>query len=217
MGVFKTCQHPRVDAALEHDWLVIGSGFGGSVAALRLAEKGYEVTVLEQGRRFADTDFARSAWQARRLLWRPHLGLRGIMQVTPFRHVSVISGVGVGGGSLVYGNTLYVPHSDAFYRHPQWVELADWRVILEPHYATAKRMLGVVPFTGRGPSEALMAGIAADLGVAHTVHATDVGVYFGEAGRTVPDPYFARARRVPVACAVGSACSAAATGRRTRL
>lgn len=88
------------------DWLVIGSGFGGSVAALRLAEKGYDVQVLEQGRRFRDDDFAKSAWQAHRLLWAPRAGLKGIMALTPFRHVSVLSGVGVGGGSLVYGNTL---------------------------------------------------------------------------------------------------------------
>lgn len=171
-------------------WVVIGSGFGGSVAALRLREKGYRVIVLEQGRRFADADFARNAWQLRRLLWKPALGLRGIMQLTQFRHVTVLSGVGVGGGSLVYGNTLYVPHSDAFYRHPQWAELADWRSVLAPHYATAKRMLGVVPFVGGGPSEELMDRIAAGLGVAHTRHATDVGVYFGPAGVAADDPYF---------------------------
>jgi cholesterol oxidase len=168
----------------------VGSGFGGSVAALRLAEKGYAVTVLEQGRRYADRDFASSAWQASRVLWRPRLGLRGIMRMTAFRHVTVLSGVGVGGGSLVYGNTLYVPGSDDFYRHPQWADLADWRTVLRPHYATAKRMLGVVPFTGDGPSERLMRGVAEDLGVAHTSHATDVGVWFGRPGETVPDPYF---------------------------
>lgn len=175
---------------LDADWLVIGSGFGGSVAALRLAEKGYEVTVLERGRRYADHEFAKSAWQARRVLWRPRLGLRGIMRVTPFRHVTALTGVGVGGGSLVYGNTLYVPSSDAFYRHPQWAELADWRAVLAPHYATAKRMLGVVAFEGQGPSETLMQGLADDLGVADAVHPTDVGVWFGEPGETVPDPYF---------------------------
>ena len=172
------------------DWLVIGSGFGGSVAALRLAEKGYAVTVLERGRRFADGDLPRSSWDARRFLWAPGFGLRGIMRLTPLRHVTVLSGSGVGGGSLVYGNTLYVPSSDAFYRHPQWGELADWRTVLAPHYATAKRMLGVTTFEGDGPSETLMRGIAADLGVADSVHPTDVGVWFGEPGVTVPDPYF---------------------------
>ena len=100
------------------DWLIVGSGFGGSVAALRLAEKGYDVEVLEQGRDFSDSDFARTAYDVGRLLWAPSLGLKGILALTPLRHVSVLSGVGVGGGSLVYGNTLYVPHSDDFYRHP---------------------------------------------------------------------------------------------------
>lgn len=104
-------------SSLDFDWIVIGSGFGGSVAAMRLSEKGYRVAVVEQGRRFEDQDFASSAWQARRLLWAPRLGLHGIMQVKTFKHVTVLAGVGVGGGSLVYGNTLYVPHSDAFYAH----------------------------------------------------------------------------------------------------
>lgn len=177
---------PSYDA----DWIVIGSGFGGSVAALRLAERGYRVLVLEQGRRFADEDFARSAWDARRVFWMPRLGLRGIMRLTPFRHVSVLSGAGVGGGSLVYGNTLYVPHSDDFYRHEQWAELADWRAVLAPHYATAKRMLGVTTFEGSGPSERLMTEIASELGVGDSVHPTDVGVWFGEPGVTTADPYF---------------------------
>lgn len=172
------------------DWIVIGSGFGGSVAALRLAERGYRVLVLEQGRRFADDEFARSAWDARRVFWMPRLGLRGIMRLTPFRHVTVLSGAGVGGGSLVYGNTLYVPHSDDFYRHEQWADLADWRAVLAPHYATAKRMLGVTTFTGSGPSERLMHEIADELGVADSVHPTEVGVWFGEPGVATSDPYF---------------------------
>ena len=176
---------------MEHvDWLVIGSGFGGSVAALRLAEKGYTVEVAEQGRRFADADFAGSAWDVRKMLWEPRLGLKGIMALTPFKHVTVISGVGVGGGSLVYGNTLYVPHSDDFYRHEQWDELADWRAELAPHFATAQRMLGVVTFSGDSPSDALMRDIATDLGVAERHHPTDVGVFFGMPGVGVPDPYF---------------------------
>ena len=179
-----------MSGALDYDWLVIGSGFGGSVAALRLAEKGYRVSVLEQGRRFADGDFARSAWDSRRLLWAPRLGLRGIMQITPFRHVTIVSGVGVGGGSLVYGNTLYVPHADAFYGHPNWKELADWRKVLAPHFETAKRMLGVTRFIGDGPSERVMRAVAAELGAADSYHPTEVGVFFGEPGVTVPDPYF---------------------------
>lgn len=172
------------------DWAVIGSGFGGSVAALRLAEKGYRVTVLEKGRRYRDEDFATSSWQARRMLWAPRLGLKGILQLRPMRHVSVICGVGVGGGSLVYASTLYVPHSDDFYRHEQWADLADWRSVLAPHYATAERMLGVTDCISDGPSEQMMRRVAADLGVAGSAHQTRVGVFLGTPGRTVPDPYF---------------------------
>lgn len=172
------------------DWIVIGSGFGGSVAALRLAEKGYSVTVVEKGRRYRDEDFATSAWQAPRMLWAPRIGLRGILQLRPMKHVSVICGVGVGGGSLVYASTLYVPHSDDFYRHEQWAELADWRSVLAPHYATAERMLGVVDCHSDGRSEQMMRAVAADLGVPDAVHQTRVGVYLGTPGETVPDPFF---------------------------
>ncbi len=174
----------------DFDWAVVGSGFGGSVAALRLAERGYRVCVLEQGRRYADADFAASAGEAGKVWWWPRLGLRGIMKMTTFRHVTVISGVGVGGGSLVYANTLYVPRSDAFYRHPQWAQLGDWRTELEPHYAEASRMLGVTSCDADGPSEALMRSLADDLGVPDGFRNTPVGVYLGEPGQRVEDPYF---------------------------
>ncbi len=177
----------------DYDWVIIGSGFGGSVAALRLAEKGYRVCVLEQGRRFADSDFAEDAGELGKIWWWPRLGLRGIMRMTVFRHVTVLTGVGVGGGSLVYANTLYVPRSDDFYRHPAWDRLADWRDELAPHYQRASEMLGVAAGDFDGPSERLMQGLAEDLGVGDGYRSTPVGVYLGEAGdegRTVADPYF---------------------------
>ena len=128
----------------DFDWLVIGSGFGGSVSALRLAEKGYRVGVLECGRRFRDEDFASSTWSLRRYFWAPRLGMRGIMRLSTFKDVAVVSGCGVGGGSLGYANTLYVPPSK-FFQDRQWADLADWERELAPHYAEAQRMLGVVP------------------------------------------------------------------------
>ena len=178
------------DPGHDVDWVVIGSGFGGSVAALRLAEKGYSVLVLEQGRRWRDEDFAASAWETTKTQWVPWLGMRGIMKITPLRHVNVLSGVGVGGGSLTWANTAYVPHSDDFYGHEQWAGLADWRAELEPHYATAQRMLGVCEPPFDGPSEQLMRDLAADLGVPGSYRTTPVAVFMGEPGVEVPDPYF---------------------------
>ncbi|UFS96877.1 GMC oxidoreductase [Nocardia huaxiensis] len=174
----------------DFDWIVVGSGFGASVAALRLSEKGYRVGVLEQGRRFRDADFAEKASQLSRFLWLPAFGLRGILRLAPYKHATVLAGVGVGGGSLVYANTMYQPHSDDFYRHPQWAELADWRTELAPHFDTAKRMFGVEPYQGARPVDGLMRELSEDLGVPQGYRRTPIAVYFGEAGKTVPDPYF---------------------------
>ena len=134
-------------ANFDFDWLVIGSGFGGSVSALRLAEKGYRVGVLERGRRYRDDDLPRSAWQLGRFLWAPAVGLRGVMRMKVFRHVFFPSQSAVGGGSTVYGGVLYRARPE-FFSHVQWRALADWRALLQPHYETAERMLGVttVPF-----------------------------------------------------------------------
>jgi cholesterol oxidase len=174
----------------DYDWLVIGSGFGGSVAALRLAEKGYRVAVLEAGRRYADSDFARSTWDMRRYYWAPHVGLRGIMRMSFFRDVLVVSGSGVGGGSLGYANTLYRARP-AFYTSPQWQGLAsDWRAELEPYYEEAERMLGVVQYDRDGAADLLLKEYAETIGVGHTYERTPVGVFLGEPGVTVPDPYF---------------------------
>lgn len=179
----------RDAGGFDYDWIVIGSGFGGSVAALRLAEKGYRVAVLERGRRFRDQDFAATTWNLRDWLWAPALGLRGIFRLTPFRDVFIASGAGVGGGSLVYANTLYRA-APAFFRNPQWGDLADWSAELKPHYDVAERMLGVqrVPFESDG--QRLLQQVGAAFGVADTFTRTPCGVFFGEPGKETPDPYF---------------------------
>lgn len=176
----------------DYDWLVIGSGFGGSTSALRLSEKGYSVGVLECGRRFRDEDFAKTTWNFRRYYWVPRLGLKGILRLTLFKDVFIASGCGVGGGSLGYANTLYRPtQNSAFYRDPQWADLdGDWEATLAPHYTTAERMLGVTTCESEGPADRLLKDLGAELGVQHTYSTTRVGVFFGEPGQTVPDPYF---------------------------
>lgn len=179
---------PGVDDAA-WDYLIVGSGFGGSVSALRLAEKGYRVLVLEKGRRFAPDDFPNSNWNLRRWLWWPALGLRGFFQMSFLRHVTVLSGVGVGGGSLVYANTLPIP-PDPFFEAPSWKDLADWKGELAPHYATAKRMLGAAENPFRTPADDVLEDVARELGRADGFATTPVGVFFGESGETVPDPYF---------------------------
>ncbi|MCK2027471.1 GMC family oxidoreductase [Microbacterium sp. SSW1-47] len=174
----------------DEDVVVVGSGFGGSVAALRLSEKGYRVRVFEAGRRFADDDFAKTSWNVRRYLWAPALGCFGVQRIHRLPHVMILAGAGVGGGSLNYANTLYEP-GPAFFADPQWGSIRDWRAALAPHYATAKRMLGVVDaYPHSGPVERIMAGAADDLGVGESFRRAPIGVWFGEPGRRVPDPYF---------------------------
>jgi len=181
----------RVSGELDFDWIVIGSGFGGSVSALRLAEKGYRVAVLESGRRYEDEDFAKTTWNARRYYWLPRLGLRGIFRMTLFKDVFVVSGCGVGGGSLGYAQTLYRPRpGSAFYSDPQWAGLEEWESTLGGHYDTAERMLGVTTYEGEGPADRLLRELAEEMGVPETYSTTRVGVFFGEPGVTVPDPYF---------------------------
>ncbi|HVQ60075.1 MAG TPA: GMC family oxidoreductase [Solirubrobacterales bacterium] len=173
----------------DYDWIVVGSGFGGSVSALRLAEKGYSVAVLECGKRFEDKDFPKSTWDLRRYFWAPRLGLRGIFRLTPFKDVSVVSGCGVGGGSLGYANTLYVPPSP-FFQDPQWGDLEDWEATLAPHYAEAQRMLGVVEHPDDDPADELLREFGEQIGVGDTYRKTPVGIFFDEPGKTVADPYF---------------------------
>ncbi|QYG11093.1 GMC oxidoreductase [Microbacterium sp. PAMC22086] len=174
----------------DEDVAIVGSGFGGSVAALRLAEKGYRVRVYEAGRRFEDDDFAKTSWNLRRYLWAPMLGCYGVQRIHRLPHVMILAGAGVGGGSLNYANTLYQP-GPAFFQDPQWRGIAEWESELSPHYATAKRMLGVVEhYPHTGPVERIMAGAADDLGVGSTFRRAPVGVWFGKPGERTTDPFF---------------------------
>jgi cholesterol oxidase len=173
----------------DYDVVVVGSGFGGSVSALRLAEKGYRVHIIESGRRFADKDFAKTSWDLRRYLWAPRLKLFGVQRIHRLPDVMILAGAGVGGGSLNYANTLYVP-PEAFFQDPQWADIADWQSELAPHYETATRMLGVVTNPCDGPVEQIMRQSAHDLGVGETFRKTPVGVFFGQPGKRVADPYF---------------------------
>ena len=178
-----------------YDVLIIGSGFGGSVTALRLTEKGYRVGVLEAGRRWSDADFAKTSWNLKRFLWAPRFGLKGIQRIHLLPDVLVLARAGVGGGSLNYANVLYQPKSDAFYTDKQWVHITDWRDELAPFYEQAKRMLGVMRNPITTPSDDVVRKVAAEMGVAHTYELTPVGVFFGrdsseEPGIEVDDPFF---------------------------
>lgn len=173
----------------DHDVLIIGSGFGGSVSALRLVEKGYDVGVLEAGPRFEDQGFAKNSWDTKRFLFAPKLGMYGIQRISALRDVIILSGAGVGGGSLVYANTLYEP-LPAFYADKQWAHITDWETELAPYYDQAKRMLGVTTYPGFTPADKVMKQVADDMGVGETFHPTPVGVFFGEPGVEVDDPFF---------------------------
>lgn len=181
----------------DYDVLIIGSGFGGSVSALRLTEKGYRVGVLEAGRRYADADFAKNSWHLREFLWAPKLGCYGIQRIHLLNNVMVLAGAGVGGGSLNYANTLYVP-PEPFFADKQWAHITDWRAELTPHYDQAQRMLGVVKNPTFTDADRIVKQVADEMGVGDTFVATPVGVFFGpdgasgakEPGKTVADPFF---------------------------
>ena len=171
------------------DFLVVGSGFGGSVSALRLAEKGYSVAVLEAGRRYRDQDFPESNWNLSRSMWLPFLRCYGMLRISFLSDVLVLSWAGVGGGSLGYAGTLLDP-PDAFFENPQWSKMNNWKRALAPHYSTARRMLGVCRIAELSPTDEIMQAVAAELGCRDTFRLQDVGVFFGESEKTVPDPYF---------------------------
>ena len=174
----------------DFDVLVIGSGFGGSVSALRLTEKGYRVAVLEAGRRFEDKDFPKTSWRLSRFLFFPRLGLRGIQRIHALPDVLILAGAGVGGGSLVYANTLYIP-PDTYFNDKQWSHITNWKEELLPWYDQASRMLGVAENPYFSPSDQAMKEVAIEMGVGHTFKMAPLGVYFGEGhGIKSADPFF---------------------------
>jgi cholesterol oxidase len=175
--------------SFDADFIVIGSGFGGSVSALRLAQKGYRVLVLEAGRRWRTGEFPKTNWLVHKFLWLPRLGFLGIQRITLLKNVLVLSGAGVGGGSLVYANTLLEPPL-AFFADPRWSGLEDWRRALAPHYAEGRRMLGAAPSRFLGPADHTLREVAEEMGVGETFHQPEVAVYFGKPNEPAPDPYF---------------------------
>ncbi|RYV52854.1 GMC family oxidoreductase [Pengzhenrongella frigida] len=195
---------PPEDSPRDYDVVVVGSGFGGSVAALRLTEKGYRVAVLEAGRRFADHEFA-SSWHLRTFLWAPALGCYGIQRIHLLKDSLILAGAGVGGGSLVYANTLYRPLRP-FFADPQWSAITDWASELAPHYDQAERMLGVTTNPTTTPADRLMLTVAGQMGCADTFKPAEVGVLFGEPGVTVADPFFGGAGPVRTGCTECGEC-----------
>ncbi len=178
------------DARMTYDYIVIGSGFGGSVAALRLAEKGYSVCVFESGKRWRAEDFPRTNWAFWKFLWAPALRCYGIQRIQLLNDVLILGGSGVGGGSLNFANTLFVP-PDSFFEDPQWKGLVpDWKAELAPFYETAKRMLGAVPNPKLWPTDYMLRDYAGEIGREQFFQTVDVGVFFGQPGIAVPDPYF---------------------------
>ncbi|WP_405715915.1 MULTISPECIES: GMC oxidoreductase [unclassified Streptomyces] len=204
------------DAAYDYDVLVVGSGFGGAVSALRLTEKGYRVGVLEAGRRFTRSELPRNSWDLKNFLWAPALGLYGIQRIHLLGNVMVLAGAGVGGGSLNYANTLYEPLAP-FFDDPQWKDITDWREELGPYYDQAKRMLGVRLNPTMTPSDVHLKATAQAMGIGDTFHMAPVGVFFGDGedgdgtakarpGGEVADPFFGGAGPSRKACTECGEC-----------
>lgn len=179
-----------MEKKLEYDYVIIGSGFGGSVSALRLSEKGYKVLVIEKGKWFnKPSDFPKTNWNLRKWMWMPKIGLQGFFNLSFFRHVAVLSGTGVGGGSLVYANTLPIPKK-SFFESGTWKNLKNWQVELAPYYKVAQKMLGATEHPYMSRSDRAMQTLAEEIGDKSAFEKTNVAVYFGEPGKEVEDPYF---------------------------
>ncbi len=187
------------------DFIIVGSGFGGSVSAMRLAQKGYRVAVVEAGKRWSGSDFPKTNWNAFKYFWAPKLRCFGIQNITLLKGVMVLHGSGVGGGSLVYANTLMRPLPSVF-DDPSWSRTVRWEYELAPHYETARRMLGVTENRALMEGERTLERVAARMGFADTFHATDVGVFFGKPNLTVPDPYFSGAGPERTGCTLCGGC-----------
>ncbi len=172
-----------------YDYLIIGSGFGGSVAALRLSEKGYKVLVIEKGKWYKSEDFPKTNWNLKRWLWLPVFRFFGFFKITFYKHVGILSGVGVGGGSLMYANTLPIPKKE-FFKAKSWSHLTDWEKELKRHYRTSLKMLGVVPNPRLENGDLALKQLAKDIGKHRYFEPTNVAVFFGEPGKKVKDPYF---------------------------
>jgi len=186
------------------DFIIVGSGFGGAVSALRLAQKGYKVGLLEKGLRYQNKDFPKTNWNLRRSIWMPKLGLLGIQSLTLMRHVLALNGVGVGGGSLVYANQLIIPEDNIFEK-PEWGG-SGWKQKLAPHYQEASRMLGAVTCPSIGNADQVLREVGIELRGEDTFHINPVGVFFGEPDKTVPDPYFGGDGPERTGCKLCGAC-----------
>lgn len=173
----------------DYDYIIIGSGFGGSVSALRLSEKGYKVLVIEKGKWYKSEDFPKTNWNLRKWLWIPLLRFFGFFKITFYKHIGILSGVGVGGGSLVYANTLPIPRNK-YFEAESWRHLADWENELAPFYSIARNMLGVAKNPKEVYGDTVLHEVAKQIGKENFYELTDVAVYFGEPEKTVPDPYF---------------------------
>jgi cholesterol oxidase len=192
------------------DYVIVGSGFGGSVSALRLAEKGYSVAVIEQGRRFTTSTLPTSTWKVRDYLWAPALRMFGIFSLTLFKDIVIFHGAGVGGGSLVYANTHLEP-LDAFYNDPKWAHLGDWKKELAPFYARARRMLGSVEPPAIFETDKALREVLTDMGTGDSFKKHTVGIYFGQPGENATDPYFDGEGPARTGCTFCGACMVGCT------